>query len=423
MKTLSIAALLALLVTFSLNPAQAQLRKLKERLEQTIEEATKISIKTGGAGTTNESSAPGASRGNAGRPGNCSANSSFVCAKSADPNSSYTGRFVDGAKQHFYKVESEQAGTLMILMDPVPLDIGVQLNVYNEAQESYGVANTQAGKALYYYVAVPQGTSYLSIQGGYPFVSRDSYTLSLTMNVDETAMLVKEQRCGGVNGRFVCAKAMPLNGETTAYLVDGAREHFYQLNSDTPGTLDITVDPVPTDIGLTLITYNAAQERIGSHNTNIGQNLFYGFAVPPGTAYFSIQGSYPYTTLDPYTLKMVFSGVEKYEPNNTFVQAGRIKRGEVVEAWISTEGDLDYYGVDVTQPGSVTVTIDPMPADVQMRLNVFTPRQEPLGQTMTKAQGMRLEYTFQATTPGTYYLLLSNARPGGSRDAYALVVR
>lgn len=389
---------------------------LKERLEKAAE-GIRIGTRTGDSGTIN----PGSSTA---RPGNCTQNTTFVCARKADLNGTYEARIVDGARKHYYQFDTDRAGTIQVLIDPVPLDIGIGVEMFDAEQTRYGQAQTAAGKALHYYEALARGTSYLVVEGMYPYQSRDPYTIRFKFVPDETESQVTESRCAGLNNRLVCAKTIPLDGNASGYLLHGSRKHFYKLTSTIPGTVDLKIDPVPTDIGLRLVTYTAEQEELSGEQTNAGQNMFYTFAVPPGEMYFSIEGGYPYFSLEPYSVSLTFSGVEPYEPNETFVQAGRIPRNEPVMAWLSTGTDLDYYAVDLRQAGPVTITVDPVPAEVQLYLNVFTPRQEPLGRgAAARAAGMRLEYSFDAPTAGTYYFLVGDSQRSGSRDAYTLIVK
>jgi hypothetical protein len=96
---------------------------------------------------------------------------------------------------------------------------------------------------------------------------------------------------------------------------------------------------------------------------------------------------------------------DPYEPNPNAARATALNIGDVIQAYIFPSGDEDWYQVQLPHPGTLTVSLTNMPADLRGYITIYDSN---AGYTYVTAyannEGDSVYLTFHAATPGPYYI-------------------
>lgn len=116
------------------------------------------------------------------------------------------------------------------------------------------------------------------------------------------------------------------------------------------------------------------------------------------------------------------SAQSETESNNTFNNANAISFDQAVIGAISVNGDLDYFRVEITQPGVIIARLKNIPANRFYGVTIFNTNREEItndfGSSTDPAYADRL-----LCTPGTYYVLVNESgNNDSSPDSYELTV-
>lgn len=113
---------------------------------------------------------------------------------------------------------------------------------------------------------------------------------------------------------------------------------------------------------------------------------------------------------------------DPYEPNHDFWTASPIAPDDQVQAWVFPRNDDDYYRVDLPTPGSLEMSLTPMPADLRMEISMYGQDLGWLGVYRTANNpGDEVFLTFDAAVAGSYFLRVRAANSvANASDAYTL---
>ena len=180
---------------------------------------------------------------------------------------------------------------------------------------------------------------------------------------------------------------------------------YYKFTLSATSNLSIALSNLPADYDLYL--YNSAGTQLGS-STNSGtasENIIYNNAVA-GIYYVKIIGySGANSTTVCYNLDVATSAPSTcpspYDntTNGTFGGAVAIPFATNVNGLINPSGDVDYYKFDITNAGSISVSLSTLPADYDLKL--FNGSQVEVG--ISQNGGTTSELINYNASPGTYY--------------------
>ncbi|MBP6239150.1 MAG: T9SS type A sorting domain-containing protein [Saprospiraceae bacterium] len=96
------------------------------------------------------------------------------------------------------------------------------------------------------------------------------------------------------------------------------------------------------------------------------------------------------------------------EPNNSFNEANSITLGNNLKASINPSNDLDYFKIQISQPGLLSVTVSNVPSNIGMRYSFYNAAQQQLVSS-EYSNGQSFTEFHQICTPGTYYIWLTDS--------------
>lgn len=196
-------------------------------------------------------------------------------------------------------------------------------------------------------------------------------------------------------------------------------EDWYRLPIDTPGTIHISLSPVPGDLRLEASFYGQNLEWLGAYSSasNPGDNLFIEYDAPTaGTYYVRIRDvNNAVNPSETYRLSVQFDSVmDLFEPNDDYASATLVDRG-VLEAYVFPSGDEDFYKIYVDPPGTMTVNVDQVPDNLRLEASLYDANFTWLGiHQASDTEGGRVGLNVENAS-GLYYLRLRDL--DGDRSA------
>ncbi len=199
----------------------------------------------------------------------------------------------------------------------------------------------------------------------------------------------------------------------------------------------MSLGTVPRDQRLTLSWYAGESQTIPTASdvaTSDGEPVFVTQVARAGTYFLKANASYQKRASEQnYVLNVGLSTEDRYEVNDTQVEATPISLNEPVQGYsygnaalIKTTYDTDIYTFDLSQPAPVTVTIDPPPADIAMKLEL-SDGQNTFINSSRGSTGTRVETVTDVLQPGKYYIKAERNSSGvpeaGSKNPYTLLVK
>ena len=96
------------------------------------------------------------------------------------------------------------------------------------------------------------------------------------------------------------------------------------------------------------------------------------------------------------------------EPNNSFNEANSITLGNNLKASINPSNDLDYFRIQISQPGLFSVIVSNVPSNIGIRYSFYNAAQQQLVSS-EYSKGQSFTEFHQICTPGTYYIWLTDS--------------
>lgn len=144
----------------------------------------------------------------------------------------------------------------------------------------------------------------------------------------------------------------------------------FQFTVSQAGVVKITVTNVPANIDMDYKFYNELGALVHSANYGGGVNFVVDELVcTPGNYKVSLGDDEGNPAL--YSIKVDLDVTDIYECNNSLPDAKEVFFSTTNNASIFDENDIDFYKVNVTQPGVIKITVTNVPANIDMNFQFF----------------------------------------------------
>ncbi|CAH0999187.1 hypothetical protein LEM8419_00484 [Neolewinella maritima] len=352
-------------------------------------------------------------------------------------NTTFTTSADGDNDQDWFVVEITQTGSLKASLTAVPGNINLNLELYiRENGQPRLIADddddfSANGQLLVATAFVTPGTYFVLVQDqNNNATSEEEYSFCL----DFTANLLE------VNQTIALAAPIPQDtcfedniwGENATFTTSAEGDNdqdWFSVVVTQSGVLKAAISSVPGNINLDLGIYaleNGQPRLLADDNdefTSNGQAQSSATYVEPGTYYIRvIDQNNNATSEENYTFCLTLAP-NVLEVNQLFAQAALIPRdtcfedniwGENSTYTTTTTGDndRDWFRVDITELGSLTVDVTSVPADINLNLEIYT-----AGDTITplvtdgdefSSNGQDLQIVLPIDSVGSYYILLED---------------
>jgi hypothetical protein len=215
--------------------------------------------------------------------------------------------------------------------------------------------------------------------------------------------------------------------EYQAYISAKDDIDFFYFEIEVPNTVNINLTGIPAgaDYDLYLVT---GEEDVLSGSANSGEEeerLEYTTSSV-GVFYIVILPFENFTDTEPYTLLLEVSpaptpsGVDSYEPNDTFEQAaGPLALGQAYQSYIWDEGDIDNYLLQVDHGGTISMDLTDIPTVGDYDLFLYAETGELLASSELRIAREHIE---QYLAPGIYYVSVRTFAGFSRNEPYALQI-
>lgn len=228
----------------------------------------------------------------------------------------------------------------------------------------------------------------------------------LKVSEDEKWLLVN-------NNIFSDAATIKLGETNNAKIGTFSDQDFYKLEITKPGVLIADIYNIPTNIGIRYTLYDSRQNEINTwDNRNSGGKPLYAndLVCEVGTYFFRINHYYnnAYNS-GLYTFKISLDTEDNYECNNIFSNAGVVNLDEINSAKIGTSGDVDFYKVEITEPGVFIADIYNIPSNIGIRYVLYDSKQNEINSWDNRNSGGRpLKVARLLCNSGTYFFRINH---------------
>lgn len=229
------------------------------------------------------------------------------------------------------------------------------------------------------------------------------------------------------NGSFAEATPITLsNGEASiqgAVSVDGDND-TYVIEVNSPGVFSARLTNVPSALSPHLEIFDPEQASLEWRYDGGGQPVFVNKLVcSPGVYYVRVRGvNNRSSSPDEYTLTVQFDTSDAFECNEGARSARQVSFGEVINASIYDEGDVDFFKVTVPQAGVLSARAFNVPLDIAIRLELQDPAEGRL-EWKYEGGGQGVFVNKLVCDPGTYYVRVSDVNnDDSSPEQYSLII-
>ncbi len=326
------------------------------------------------------------------------------------------GRITPDQDEDYYAFQVVQAGVFIITVSNIPTGMNLGMELFADPADAFIARNNGNETFITYMQICSPGTYYIKISD--VSVGEDASQEVYTLNVRYT--IADTYEC---NNDFESASDIALGTPVQAQINSDGDLDFYKINVGSSGVFEIFTSNIPTGMNLSIEIYeNPALPALIQRNSSSSFNT--NILVCTGGDYF-IKVSDVSVGIDEneefYSLVVNFNTEDIYECNNTFEDAFPIPIIGLLQAQINTDGDLDYYQLEIQEPGTITFDMVAIPNGMNLSIELFNS----IFQDQTQGNDNQpFEFSFIVCTPGTYYLLVSDISVGvdESDEPYRLVL-
>jgi PKD repeat protein len=294
----------------------------------------------------------------------------FPCAKRLESGVSVQDNIIADKNNYYYFV-TPKPGVIKLELASVPSGNYLYMDLLSEARENSPVIRTAygyAGETISYYAGpVGKGTFYVKLNPA--SIGGENYKLTYTFIYTDSFE---------VNNTFPQATPIDFSTTRTGNILALNDVDYFSISNETPGTMDITLTPVP-DLGaggqLTVQFFEEANSNssMGYETGLSGETIT--FSVGPmnsGTHYIQIRANSREST-GRYKLTVNKDNSDRQEINNSFSQATVFDHHQAIYATLKAAKDVDYYKYTPSVNGKVTISIDKVPSGISyMYVETFT---------------------------------------------------
>ncbi|MCB1124993.1 MAG: pre-peptidase C-terminal domain-containing protein, partial [Verrucomicrobiae bacterium] len=282
----------------------------------------------------------------------------------------YTGDMARNNDEDWFRIHVPQAGRLTLqASNPVGSAMRLHLELYTPDLEWSGVYVSASNDGD------PVTLSWDLSQGGIYFLRvRDAsnrtggeYTVSANL------LVVPDPY--EPNHDFWTASPIAPDDQVQGWVFPRNEDDYYRVTLPTPGTLDMALTPVPSDLRMEIDVYGPDLAWLGVYRTanNPGDEVFLTYdTANPGTYFLRVRAVNSVgNPTDAYTFTTVFTPApDPFEPNPDALNAPWIT-GSPIEAYLFPGGEQDWYRLYVDPVHTLQIVADPVPANLRLQLSLY----------------------------------------------------
>ncbi len=237
----------------------------------------------------------------------------------------------------------------------------------------------------------------------------------------ESARAIREELG---NNTILTATPIPLSTAVEARIAGSEDTDFYRFTAPAGQRdfLKVRVENRSTTLAPWIALFNADKARMHyTFNDTAGADLTYRFSANAAGATYYIQVYRRGRSGGAYALTITPEGAyDRYEPNDSILEATQISVGTAIEAGIMDQNDTDFYRVTVAAVGEAVVSVQNRSTTLAPWIALFNADKARMHYTFNDTAGADLTYRFSADAGATYYIQVD--RRGGSGGLYTLTV-
>jgi len=222
-------------------------------------------------------------------------NNSFANSASIPIETIISAKIEGEGDKDYFKFTTSQPGVIEVLINPPP-NLLLKAYLYDSDQEqiTYAVASEVGGMTVLKEL-IPAGEYYLKVYDDDRF-GNDFYTFKIISDNSDSYEM---------NNTFVQAREVPLNTGIVAKIKDEGDCDYYKFTTLSSGTVEITVDPSPSNIKMFADLYNSDSNRLVSKSAiETGAPLFISVSADSGQYFLKLYSDNSSSSDEPYTLSI-----------------------------------------------------------------------------------------------------------------------
>lgn len=352
-------------------------------------------------------------------------NNSFLDAAPLIPGTPQQACIFPRGEHDWYKLSVDTPGELHVVVTPVITYMNYALQAWNANKDVIQgwQGAPQDGTDTDVIVDVPKaGNYYLELaQSNDNAASVQSYQLKTTFTPTADVF--------GANNSFADAAPLAPDSPQLAYIFPRGEHDWFTFQSPGRAQARVLISRVPADLTPAFQVWTANKDvLLGWQTTSApGMDADVTFDLPKaGTFYLELaQNNDSGRSTQPYTLQVtVTPAVDGAEYNDRFTRARTIGIGGETIGAIVPRGYHGWYRVDVSSPGTLSLSFARNPANLAMAAQVWNRDKDVVcGWQNASAAGADARFTCPINEAGTYYVETADSGDAhSSPDGYHLTV-
>lgn len=222
------------------------------------------------------------------------------------------------------------------------------------------------------------------------------------------------------NNKFEQCNTLTFGSFITGTINKANDSDFFCIQVPNISVLNVAIDQVTGNAPITIHVFNPDKTYRAVYSGSAGGTInSSALACGPGTYYFMIFETSKTMAGPTYRLQLTTHAADQYECNNNFSTSTPISNTTPISASIDYDMDEDNYAVNITQEELLTVTVNPVPSNILMGLNLYDVNGNRLAQASSGWSGNKVSVSKQVQ-PGKYYIMLRSENISWSASAYTL---
>jgi hypothetical protein len=329
----------------------------------------------------------------------------------ADP---MRGTFGYAGDVDFYKIAVTTPGRLRCSITNPPSNIRAQIALYSRHADYLYVTASAVNDGddvhVTYDVTEP-GTYFIRLNDRDNHIAADPYTFTATFTP-----IVDAYEPNNELGQATLVTATTMSGT----LFDRSDVDFYRIYAAAGATLRIHVDsPAEMRTALALYSPDLDYMYVTGQAVNPGDPVTVEHTVSvAGLYYIQLRDAQGLAHMTPYTLS-VTGGNPGYVPawtpvtvevedNGRIGKANDIDVGNAISGTIAPAGDKDWFRLNASTVGQLTISLDAVPAELQLRFALHNSSGGHLLSGQPTNIGGKFAISYDVTPPGVFYLRLDD---------------
>ena len=336
-----------------------------------------------------------------------------------------------GGEEDWYQVYIPAGNILAIAVTDAPAAMRANVSLYNADlgwMSVYQTANNDGDNVYLNYTAPADGVFYIRLLDNAGRSHVDTYRLAISgTTLGYEPPFSPSTAESEPNGGSGTADDVALDTDVSGTIDPVGDRDFYRFYINAPGVVDIAMTSLDPAIRSEMWAYNADRAQIGYRTTtNPGEDNVLTLALASGGYYYVLVGDYGQNnaSTDPYNLRITHTPVvDPHEPNNSYAAATHLGQ-PTVQGYAFPGSDHDWYRVYMRAAGTLSLSLDTVPATMRPRLVLYNANLGEVGSwTATNPGDGGSDLIFYAApTVGYYFIRVYDQNGAYSTDPYTLRV-